>query len=218
MTSSKAPAASNVHRTSDATNFSTSIHWLMAALLLGAAGACWIWFGLTPNFDPDSRDFNPLVGVPLFLGAFGAYSVFRAVRGTLRHRRFGESFLDTESESVPLGGTLKGRIRTSVKLAPRGDYKITLRCVEQIVTSHPIEVTKERTTDHIRWEGIRRVEAGPVDSAVGIPFEFHIPETAYAMPDARAKGEVRWTVEITAPLEGIDYYALFGVLVRAKSG
>jgi len=88
-------------------------------------------FAIRPNFDPDSRDFNPVIGVALFLGAFALKSLYTAARGTLLARRFGESTLEMEGESVPLGGTLKGRVRTSPPLTVPGDYAITLTCIEQ---------------------------------------------------------------------------------------
>lgn len=63
---------------------------------------------------------------------------------------------------------------------------------------------------------MRKLPADSVNAREGIPFEFAIPEKALAMPDGRAKGAVRWTLEITAPRPEIDCYALFGVIVRPK--
>jgi hypothetical protein len=205
-----------VRQIGESTGFSVSTHYIMAALLGAATIAVILAFDIRPEFNPDSRDFNPIIGVALFLGAFALKSLYTAARGTLLARRFGASTLETEGESVPLGGTLKGRIRTSTPLAVTGDYAITLTCIEQLTVSAMSEPTKTRTEDRVRWEGMRKVPAATVNSAEGIPFEFLVPETALAMPDARAKGPVRWTLEVTAPQKGLDYYALFGVIVRAK--
>jgi hypothetical protein len=203
-------------RIGEATHFETSTHWFMAALLFGAAIACVWFFKLSFNFDIDSPDFNPLVAVPIVLALFGLRPLALAIRHTMLARQFGASTLEMESESAPLGGTLKGKIRTSTALTPQGDYEIRLRCIEAVRVESPSEPTNSRTEDHIRWEALRRVEARGVNSHRGVPFEFAIPETALAMPDARAKGEVRWSLEMTAPLPGLDYHALFGVIVRAK--
>jgi hypothetical protein len=59
------------------------------------------------------------------------------------------------------------------------------------------------------------VPAASVGARDGIPFEFAIPETALALSDHRATGEVRWTPEVRAPQPGLDYEALFGVVVRS---
>jgi hypothetical protein len=204
-------------RIGDATNFETSTHWFMAALLFGAAIACVWYFKPSFSFDLDSPDFNPFVAIPIVLALFGLRPLATAIRNTLLARQFGESVLEMEGESVSPGGTLKGVIRTSATLTPQGDYEIRLRCIEAIRVQALSEPTRERVEDHIRWEALRRIESRRIDSKRGIPFEFAIPETALAMPDARAKGEVRWTLEITAPLPGLDYYALFGVSVRAAA-
>jgi hypothetical protein len=203
-------------RIGEATDFETSTHWFMAALLFGAAIACVWFFKLSFDFDLDSPDFNPLVAVPIVLALFGLRPLALAIRHTMLARQFGESALEMDGESVPPGGTLKGTIRTSAALTPQGDYQIWLRCIEAIRVESPSEPTGSRTEDHIRWEALRRVEARGVNSKAGIPFEFAIPETALAVSDPRAKGQVRWIVEITAPLPGLDYYALFGVIVRPK--
>jgi hypothetical protein len=203
-------------RIGESTGFGVSTDYIMAALLGTAAIATIVAFDVRFNFDFDSPDFNPIVGVPLFLGAFALKSLYSAIRGTLLARRFGESTLEMEGESVPLGGTLKGRIRTSAPLVVTGDYTITLTCIDQVTKSNLSDPTKTRTEDNIHWEALRKVPAASVNPVEGIPFEFPIPEKAFAMPDSRAKGAVRWTLEVTAPLKGIDYYALFGVIVRPK--
>lgn len=211
-TTTKAQAT---RRVGDTTNFETSIHWIMAALLFGGAIACVIYFKPPFNLDPGSRDFNPLVFVPIALALFGLRPLAKAIRHTLLARRFGESTLEMAGESVPLGGTLDGTIRTSRRLVPGGDYKIWLRCIEAIRIEAIAEPTRYRIEDHVRWEALREVPRD-VDSQRGIAFEFAIPEKALATADPRAKGAVRWTLEIGAPLRGIDYYALFPLIVRGR--
>lgn len=210
---SSAPAT---RRIGDATGFNVSVDYLMAALLGGAAiGVAW-WFKLPLVLDPGSRDFNPILIIPLFLGAFALKFLCSAMRGTLLERRFGASSLEMEGESVSLGGTLKGRIRTSRPLTVAGDYAITLRCIDQVQHTNPARPTETRTEDVIQWEALRKVPGASVNSADGVPFEFAIPDKAFSMPDARSNGEVRWTLEIRARQQGLDYYALFGVIVRPK--
>ena len=119
-------------RIGEATDFETSTHWFMAALLFGAAIACVWFFKLSFDFDLDSPDFNPLVAVPIVLALFGLRPLALAIRHTMLARQFGESVLEMEGESVPPGGTLKGTLRTSAKLTPQGDYQIWLRCIEAI--------------------------------------------------------------------------------------
>lgn len=95
----------------------------MAALLgTAAVGVAW-WFDLPLNLDPDANNFNPIIFVPSLLGVF-ALDLYSAVRGTLLARRFGASSLEIAGESVPLGGRLKGRIRTYAPQKGMGCYAL----------------------------------------------------------------------------------------------
>lgn len=199
---------------SDVSN--ASVHWFMAILLLAAAaGAAWMMrSALTLDFN--SRDFNPLVFIPLVLAAIGLVSLVRAVLASMRGRRFGTSTMTLEHEEGRLGEKLAGTIRTSARLAPAGAWQLTLRCIEQIEERELNNPTKSRTTDYMRWEARRRVDPATVDSAQGIPFSFDIPTVALANGDARAKGQVRWILEVTAPMKSIDFYEIFGLVVRPQ--
>ena len=52
----------------------------------------------------------------------------------------------------------------------------------------------------------------------GIPFAFMIPTDARttANPDVMTEGSVRWILEVKAPMKGLNFYAIFGVEVRAR--
>ena len=198
----------------DGTKWNADTNWFMAVFFFAAAIGVQIWFRLPLNFDFDSRDFNPLVLVAPFLAAVGLYFLAPAIRNTLVHRKFGKSVLEMEGEAAELGGTLKGRIRTARPLAPTGDYEVRVQCVETI-TRRSTNM-KEVTTDHVRWEAMRKIEPGSVDAQEGIPVEFAIPQKALALGDERAQGAVRWIVDVKAPLPGTDFYAIFPLVVRPR--
>ncbi len=79
---------------------------------------------------------------------------------------------------------------------------------------------KQTTTDHTRWEAMRKWPAASVRSSQGIPVEFALPPTAFAIDDPRAEGVVRWILEAKASLPGTDFAVIFPVDVRsaARSG
>ena len=95
-------------------------------------------------------------------------------------------------------------------------YELRLQCVEAVRYKGVDTDDLSRTKDRVRWEATSQVDAQSVNSQEGIPVEFVIPETAYAVGDSWAKGQVRWILEIKAPLPGLDYYAIFGVNVRDR--
>jgi hypothetical protein len=200
----------------DETGSNASTNWFMAILFLLAGAGCWWWFRGSLNYDFNSRDFNPLGLVPVALAAIGLWNLVPAIRGMLVSRKFtGTTFEMDGGDSVMLGETLKGRIRTAADLAPTSDYVVTIQCVEAITHTSQMDL-KQTTEDHTRWEATRRVGTAAVRSSQGIPVEFRLPTTALAIGDERARGQVRWILEVTAPLPGTDFSALFPVDVRPK--
>jgi len=88
------------------------------------------------------------------------------------------------------------------------------------IRTGPDAGSSTRLQDYIRAEQTLRVKAQTVNPREGIPFTFVIPKDARstAMADLRTEGTVRWILEVKAPLKGLNYYAIFGVEVRARSG
>ena len=188
----------------------------MAALTLGAAAASVLYpvYYLKAPFvlDFNSPDFNPAVLVPVFLGVFGLKYLFTAVLGTMRGRRFGQAVMELDGETVAPGETLKGAVRVPAGLVPLGDYKFRLQCVRQESTA------KGGLRDHLMWEEVLRVNARSAAPGGGVPFGFVIPRDAMSTAESnlRTDGSVRWILEVKAPLKGLDFYAIFGVHVRAR--
>ena len=63
------------------------------------------------NFNVNDREFNPLVFVPVVFAAIGLYALLKAIRDTLRVRKFGATTL--EAGPAKPGGRFEGRLRTS---------------------------------------------------------------------------------------------------------
>ena len=187
--------------------------WILAVL------AVW-WmragYGVRFVFDVHSRNFNPVIFMPILFAALGAFWGARGLLDAFRVWRFGTTVL--EAELPFLGGSLKGTIRTDRELSPTGDYTIRLRCIETVQTGS-LAARNVRYVDEPRWEGGRIVARGTVRSTTGIPFEIEIPKGVGALPsrpgsELRTAEGVRWVLEIFAPLRGLNYYALFLVIVR----
>jgi len=166
-------------------------------------------------FDPDAPDFNPFAFVSLILFVVALRYAIPAVRSTMRSRRFGRSTMEMEGETVAPGETLRGVVRVPVDLAPLGDYEILLQCVQQ---TRPTS-TSTNLQDYIRGEQTLRVNAKTVNPREGIPFAFMIPNDAMTTSNSGLMTDesVRWILEVKAPLKGVDFYAIFGVDVRARS-
>jgi hypothetical protein len=212
-----ATPAAKANAVGDETGANAITRWAMAVLFLAAAAGTWWWFRGSLNYDVNSRDFNPLGLVPIALAAIGLWNLVPAIRGTLVSRKFGGTSFVMDGDDVALGETLAGRIRTATDLAPTGEYVVTVQCVEAITTFDTMK-GENRTRDHIRWEATRKVDPASVRSSQGIPVEFALPKTALAIGDERAQGAVRWVLEVSAPLPGTDFEAIFPVVVRPARG
>lgn len=162
--------------TEDAGGFHAVTDWVMAVLLLGAAGLAVWYFQIGWNFGFDSPKFNPMVFVPIFLGAYGLYHFTLALRGTLLGRKFGSSTMHLEGGDVRMGATIRGVIRTEAELHPSADYEIRLQCIETFVM-HRGSGETNRNVDRVRWEAATRVAPAAVNSRQGIPFEFTLPQS-----------------------------------------
>jgi hypothetical protein len=186
-----------------------------AVLLVIAAGITW-YFAIPLDVDIASPDFNPLVVVPGSFAAIGLYVAARASRDALRARKFGKTTL--VASPVRPGGTLTGIIRTSRDLAPTGDFTVTLRCIR---TTFVQDASDSRPTgrhaDREIWAGSRSIPSESVRASAGVPFSFDIPQDALPSRgppvQTTTDGDVRWILEATAPMPGLDFYAVFAVTV-----
>jgi len=178
------------------------------------------YFELPLNFDVTDREFNPLVFIPVVFALIGLYSLLKAIRDTLRVRKFGTTTL--VAGTAKPGQIFEGVLRSSRNLAPDGDYTVLLSCIRTYRVGgpnpHATAADKAVYKDELRWEGKQVVPRNSVQSSAGIPFVFSIP--ADALPShgppvyERVDGNVRWILTVTAPMPGLDYYAAFAVDVK----
>ena len=178
------------------------------------------YFELPLNFDVTDRAFNPLVFVPVVFAVIGLYALLKAIRDTLRVRKFGTTTLQAGPANP--GTRFEGLIRSSRDLDPAGDYTVLLRCIRTYRVGGPIvnatAGTKSTYKDELKWQDKIVVPRGSVQSSAGIPFAFAVP--ADALPSVgppifeHQHGNVRWILTVTAPMPGVDYYAVFAVTMR----
>ena len=178
------------------------------------------YFELPLNFNVNDRAFNPLVFVPVVFAVIGLYALLKAIRDTLRVRKFGATTL--EAGPAKRGGRFHGLLRSSSDLAPSGDYTVKLRCIRTCRVGGPAVNTiagdKSTYKEELKFEEKLVVPRGSVQSSVGIPFAFAIPPDALPSNGPPVyepqHGNVRWILTVTAPMPGVDYYAVFAIDMR----
>ncbi|WP_136622485.1 MULTISPECIES: hypothetical protein [Mesorhizobium] len=200
----------------------SSGYFFAGAMVLIAILIPW-YFELPLNFDVTDREFNPLVFVPVVFALIGLYALPKAVRDTLRVRKFGATTL--QAGPARPGGRFEGLVRSSRDLSPSGDYTVLLRCIRTYRVGGPIvnTIAEDKSTykEELKYQEKLVIPRGSVQSSAGIPFAFAIP--ADALPSngppvyERQHGNVRWILTVTAPMPGVDYYAVFAIDMR-RSG
>ncbi|MDX8517794.1 hypothetical protein [Mesorhizobium dulcispinae] len=185
---------------------------------MGLIGLSIVWyFELPLNFDVTDREFNPLTFIPVVFVLIALYSLLKAIRDTLRVRKFGTTTLVCGPAIA--GRSFAGSLRSSRDLAPDGDYRVQLRCIRTYRVGGPVVVASgtQRSTykDELRWQETVVVPSVSIQSSVGIPFAFQIPPDALASKGPpiyeRVHGNVRWILTVSAPMRGLDYYAAFAI-------
>ncbi|WFP74232.1 hypothetical protein [Mesorhizobium sp. WSM4906] len=188
---------------------------------MGLIGILIVWyFELPLNFDVTDREFNPLIFVPVLFMPIALYSLLKAIRDTLRVRKFGTTTLVCGPAIA--GRRFEGSLRSSRDLTPGGDYRVQLRCIRTYRVGGPVVVTsgtqKSTYKDELRWQETVVVPSASIRSSAGIPFAFQIPPDALASKGPpiyeRVHGNVRWILTVTAPMRGLDYYAVFAIDMR----
>jgi hypothetical protein len=209
------PSASSPATDANAAN---AFSGFLFAAVLWAIAAWLAWYiGAPLNFNLYDPDFNPLVFLPAAFAAIGAYIAAKATRDALRAKKFGHTTL--EAGPGRLGETLHGLVRTERDLAPTGDYHISLKCLRTTFVSGGRD-NRGHHVDKLIWSGSRAIAADSVRSSAGIAFAFDLP--ADALPSrgppvqTTSDGDVRWILEMTAPLPGLDFYAVFAVDVKPR--
>ena len=180
------------------------VMWLLAAVWILCFGAPFV-----NSFSNPEMKTGPMIVLGVFT-ALGIVPLYFAIRATLQHFRYGKSLCCIDGKAGVLGSTMTGFVRTSSDVRASGDYVIEIQCNESYETG----TGKNRTT-HLKshWYQKKTVSPAGKSSKSGIPFSFdlpkHVPETAYQI----SRGKINWQLKISAPTAGVDYSAIFVILV-----
>ncbi|TGQ08954.1 MULTISPECIES: hypothetical protein [unclassified Mesorhizobium] len=191
---------------------------------MGLIGILIPWYFEFPlNFDVTDREFNPLIFIPVVFLVIAFYALLKAIRDTLRVRKFGTTTL-IAGTAVP-GGRFEGAVRSSRDLTPNGDYTVQLKCIRTYRVGGPVVNTsgtqKSTYKDELKWRETIVVPSTSVRSSAGIPFAFQIPPDALPSRGPpiyeRVHGNVRWILTVSAPMRGLNYYAVFAIEMGGPS-
>jgi hypothetical protein len=139
----------------------------------------------------------PTVGVGLLI---------RAVRLTLRFRRYGTSWLELGTLPAAVGHALEGTVHAPPALRPADGFVVTLSCIRRVTTGSG---RSRSTSETVLWQEVRRVPG----AAGEVPVAFAIPADAQPCQTPTPDDRTLWRLAVTAEVPGVDYSAVFEVPV-----
>ncbi len=148
---------------------------------------------------------DPRVFVVAGVCLLGVIPFVYAVRASLRHRRFGDTYFQLDALPFTPGGGLTGRIH--LKLDTDASHGIDLRisCVRRTITGTGNNRTTVQT---VLWQADKNVSSGAIGmDPLGrtIPVEFAIPADAYVTDHDIPSDQVLWLLHAHADVPGVDY-------------
>jgi hypothetical protein len=177
----------------------------IGAWVLAALGNLFLFpflFGMIPQL---LRHSDPRAIFILGFCSLGVVLIVRAIRATIRHDRFGNSYFEFDSLPFAFGQRATGRIHLRFETqAPHG-IDLRLRCVRRVITGSG----KNSSTSNITlWQADKNVPSGAVGPGPlgrAIPVDFELPAEGLATDHNNSSDQVLWLLHAQADVPGVDY-------------
>jgi hypothetical protein len=157
---------------------------------------------------------KPAAFMALLFPLAGMWLLVRAIKATLRYRRYGISRLELSTIPGVIGRDLTGSVRATLDLQPAEGFQLTLTCVRRVTTRSGKSSSTSETT---LWQEERRVRGEQNRDYAGmgtnIPVSFALPPDAVASDPNTPNNRVLWRLEVSATVPGVDYESIFEVPV-----
>jgi hypothetical protein len=148
---------------------------------------------------------DPRVFLVLGFCLIGAILFVAALRVSLRHRRFGNTYFELYSLPFSPGGRLAGRIHLKLDADASHGIDLRLSCVRRTITGSGNNRSMVQT---VLWQMDQNVPFGAIGmDPLGrtIPVDFEIPSDAYVTDHDNTSDQVLWLLHTKADVPGIDY-------------
>ncbi|HMD09491.1 MAG TPA: HEAT repeat domain-containing protein [Candidatus Acidoferrum sp.] len=140
-----------------------------------------------------------------------------ALRATLRHRRFGNTYFELDSLPFSPGGRLAGRIHLKLDADAAHGIDLRLSCVRKMITGSG---DSRSTVQTVLWQTEQNVPSGAMGMdpfSRTIPVDFVIPSDAYVTDHDNSSDQVLWVLHAQADIPGINYSGDFELPVFKTS-
>jgi hypothetical protein len=152
-----------------------------------------------------ARRNDPRAFLILGFCSIGVILFVIALRATLRHRRFGNTYFEFDSLPFSPGGRLGGKIHLKLDADAAHGIDLRLSCVRKITTGSG---DSRSTIQTVLWQTEQNISTGSMGMdpfGRTIPVNFAIPSDAYATDHENSSDQVLWLLHAAADIPGINY-------------
>jgi hypothetical protein len=128
-----------------------------------------------------------------------------ALRATLRHRRFGNTYFEFDSLPFSPGGRLAGKIHLKLDADASHGIDLRLSCVRKMISGSG---DSRSTVQTVLWQTEQNVSSGAMGMdpfGRTIPVDLSIPSDAYVTDHDNSSDQVLWLLHAQADIPGINY-------------
>jgi len=151
------------------------------------------------------RQGDPRIFILLGFNLFSAILIINAIRATIRHERFGNSYCEFDPLPISPGRRMTGKIQLRFETQATHGIDMRLTCVRRIVTGSGKNSTVSKVT---LWQADKNVSSGALEPGPlgrAIPVEFDIPTDALITDQSNPSDQILWLLHAQADVPGVDY-------------
>lgn len=185
----------------ESTNKKSYITAWIAAVFVNLITAPFVFFEIPELL----RQGDPRAFILLAFCSFGAILTINAIRATVRHERFGNSYFEFDSLPISPGRRITGRIQLRFETQAAHGIDLRLRCVRRIVSGSGNNRTVNSAT---LWQADKNVSSGAIEPGPlgrAIPVEFDLPTESLVTDHDNPDDQVLWLLHTQADVPGVDY-------------
>jgi hypothetical protein len=152
-----------------------------------------------------ARSYDPRAFLLLGFGLIGLILLANALRATIRHRRFGDTYFEFDSLPFSPGDRVSGRIHLKFEAQAQHGIDLRLSCVRRVTTGSG---DSHATRQAVLWQTDQNVPAGAVGPGPlgrAIPVDFGLPPESLVTDHDNPNDQVLWLLHAQADVPGVDY-------------
>jgi uncharacterized membrane protein len=188
-------------RRAESKNKNTQITYWVLAILCNLITLPFL-FSIVQNF---LRYGDPRIFLLFTFNLIGVILLVAAVRATIRHRRFGDTYFEFDSLPFTAGERMGGRIQLQLDTRVEHGVDLRLSCVRKVITNSG----KNTITNLITlWQADQNVPAGAIGPGPlgrAIPVDFPIPTESLLTNLDNPRDQILWMLHAQADVPGVDY-------------